>query len=591
MSFLNAKKLNRHRGLQSVWDGFSHKVVLHVVSGQSLHHPTKAASAKPVYSIKVFYGDDEIEKISNNVPGDQTLETDKEDKVFWNSPLLLLPGAAAFKNTSEIFIAVYEKKGLRSDRFCGKCSLGSVSQLFNAQRDVVHTMPLQLQIWGSSSSKRSKGVNPNARITVRLLLSEAAETRPMGQSASALFDFPYKSSSGVNFDNVKTGDLIAFSGHGVLPAAVQVLSNKPYSSVGMAVRLQNKYTFLEDVYVLEFTRNIDSLLDSYRDVPLSLTLVRLKDRLHQFHGTSIFHVPLGTPLYPEEQQHLIELVCDLHNTQAHPSRDTSSATIGSVLSFLGSSIFFNPKTSAQVAELYSPIILVRLLHQATCVRPQQERPPLFSDLEKDTIIRVGSPGRLVTSSCFLAPIPLRTLRATKSKRDLRRQYSVYQPGTDLNNLHRQPRAGSRTELEFPRGDSSPLVQPATPQRQDGSPDRVSFSVAATSAAADLPYASAEPVLVTFDIAKKTPAHWAYGEGSEDCFVVQGHEGPILTLTIDHEYIFHIKAPGHSLYLTRNRVGGPVDAANHRLDIWEDSTDQGRFLFIPSYAMPDRKSVV
>jgi hypothetical protein len=55
-------------------------------------------------------------------------------------------------------------------------------------------------------------------------------------------------------------DLIAYSGIGALHSMTKLITNSPYSHVGMIFRLPNKWTRRDDLFVLEVARNNEGAL-------------------------------------------------------------------------------------------------------------------------------------------------------------------------------------------------------------------------------------------------------------------------------------------------------------------------------------------
>ena len=90
-------------------------------------------------------------------------------------------------------------------------------------------------------------------------------------------------------------DLIAFSGIGTLPALTMMFSDAPISSVGILVRIPNKWTQEVELFVAEFTRNTERFVDAVSgSCGPGLRLFRFVERLYQFNGSSIFWCPLKT---------------------------------------------------------------------------------------------------------------------------------------------------------------------------------------------------------------------------------------------------------------------------------------------------------
>lgn len=80
------------------------------------------------------------------------------------------------------------------------------------------------------------------RVRIRICYSAATETKRIAASHEAL-----KNASKMKYlysfymDHFKTGDLLFFSGYGYVNSCIQLLDNTPFTSVGMILRLPNKY--------------------------------------------------------------------------------------------------------------------------------------------------------------------------------------------------------------------------------------------------------------------------------------------------------------------------------------------------------------
>jgi len=100
-------------------------------------------------------------------------------------------------------------------------------------------------------------------------------------------------------------DLLIFSGIGALHSMNKLITNSPYSHVGMVFRLPNKWTRRDDLFVLEVAKNAEGnytspvaipsycfnffsqgFLDAFLERPYTgVALYRLLERLHQYQGT------------------------------------------------------------------------------------------------------------------------------------------------------------------------------------------------------------------------------------------------------------------------------------------------------------------
>jgi len=116
-------------------------------------------------------------------------------------------------------------------------------------------------------------------------------------------------------DSFKTGDLIAYSGNGVVAAATKLITNSPFSHLGMIFRLPNKWTRKDELYVVEFTNNIDGLADVYSDTRYEwgVNIFRLFDRIHHYHGPSIWWSSLKNPIKKENYIQCLDYLNEVYD--------------------------------------------------------------------------------------------------------------------------------------------------------------------------------------------------------------------------------------------------------------------------------------
>lgn len=84
--------------------------------------------------------------------------------------------------------------------------------------------------------------------------STMTESRNTHEQIHNHHDFFYKAIR----DNIKTGDLIGYSGTGLVAAVSKLHSYCEISHLGLVVALPNKWTNEEELYVMEVTRNSGS---------------------------------------------------------------------------------------------------------------------------------------------------------------------------------------------------------------------------------------------------------------------------------------------------------------------------------------------
>lgn len=113
---------------------------------------------------------------------------------------------------------------------------------------------------------------------------------------------------------MKTGDLIAFDSVGFLHTLIKVTSNSPYSHLGIVVRLPNKYTKKEELYLVELTNNLEGFLDAKKEVASDgVCIFRLFERIHQFNCTRAWYFSLKQPLTKEEEEKFREHLLKCHS--------------------------------------------------------------------------------------------------------------------------------------------------------------------------------------------------------------------------------------------------------------------------------------
>ena len=100
--------------------------------------------------------------------------------------------------------------------------------------------------WYDVTGKRG---SKTGKLHLSFLLSTQLETKDLDTKYCNTFS--YKSV----LDQMKAGNLIAFNAPGIIATSLQLVSNSPFSHVGLIVEMPNKYTDEEELYLLEVGRN------------------------------------------------------------------------------------------------------------------------------------------------------------------------------------------------------------------------------------------------------------------------------------------------------------------------------------------------
>lgn len=92
----------------------------------------------------------------------------------------------------------------------------------------------------------------------------------------------------------KAGDVILYSMPGPLGSLLKLKYNTAWSHCGIVVELPNKWTGEPQLYVLEYTRNVERFFDSYSEMVLENgpLLFKLEERIYGAPGTEIWVMPL-----------------------------------------------------------------------------------------------------------------------------------------------------------------------------------------------------------------------------------------------------------------------------------------------------------
>ena len=221
---MSSKKIT---GVSDVWNKFSHKLFVYVLEAKDLAAASKDGSSDPCLKLTMgkatFKG-----KVFK-----KTLDPVFSDLFFFVDP-----------DDMNCRLEVWDtKKG----KFLGQC-------------DVCHLDTMEdekvLDVWMDLQPRPKKKKEPvSGKVHVRAYYSKAGETLPPGQAPE------YKAFFHNYIGQFKTGDLILYSGVGVLPALTKVMTGCPYSHVGLVVEMPNRWTKLPELYVVELFRNPDNYLD------------------------------------------------------------------------------------------------------------------------------------------------------------------------------------------------------------------------------------------------------------------------------------------------------------------------------------------
>eukprot|EP00013_Stygamoeba_regulata_P023701 CAMPEP_0177645366 /NCGR_PEP_ID=MMETSP0447-20121125/9209_1 /TAXON_ID=0 /ORGANISM="Stygamoeba regulata, Strain BSH-02190019" /LENGTH=607 /DNA_ID=CAMNT_0019147841 /DNA_START=52 /DNA_END=1875 /DNA_ORIENTATION=+ len=367
-----AKKAARN-DTADVWEQAWKKLVVYIREASGLVADLgdgKAAKAKDLY-VKV------ISQKDSSVAQSRVLKKCANGAGTWNQFFVL----DISEENPTISVEVWAK-GRFKDTFLGRAVL--VEKPLGLTPEEVYEAELNLQ-----PTKPKDKVSKDARMQVRFLFSDQHETLADGNpNLRNRFDYD------AHLREFKSGDLIAYSGIGLVASLAKLESNSCFSNLGIVVKLPNKYTDRNELYLLEVTRNLDSLFDPFSDSPRNgVCLFRLFERIHQVHAHKVYWIPRVKEMPNEKKERFVDWVFCAH----------AKATIFDNVGFYAESPaqqiltyithqFKIAKNWQRVTELYA----IRILREAFSI--------LQSDPDFDPVDRVSD---IVALPTYSAPVLIR----------------------------------------------------------------------------------------------------------------------------------------------------------------------------------------
>ena len=128
--------------------------------------------------------------------------------------------------------------------------------------------------------------------------------RPFGPQPDRRFVYLYDRS----LKQFHPGDIVLYSTPGPAAALLRVETEVQWSHCGIVVEMPNKWTNEPELHVFEFCSNREDVLDAYNERPIhnGPMSFRLAERIHGFHGTEAWLMPLTKPLSRPQVQSLTE---------------------------------------------------------------------------------------------------------------------------------------------------------------------------------------------------------------------------------------------------------------------------------------------
>lgn len=330
-------------------------------------------------------------------------------------------------DTCELILEVYTKSGL-TDKLIGSCRVCSPSQI--SPEELIDRV-IDLELPSTLKSKHKEALDSRmGNVRLRLLYSKEHEI-PLRPPPNASSIFSYRE----HYRNMRTGDLILYSGVGSTDAIGKILSGTRYSRVGTIVRLPNKYTGAEKIYVFEVTRNLGRELDAFRETAeAGASLFELFTHLHAVSATDIWWVPLKAPLDPTSCANMIDWVKETACRRQTAELPAVPPEVDEFFNRYELSLIKHPYA---IAELCSASVATQAL------RLGGRRMPFTNFI---------SCAQLISSDCFENPVLIR-------ERSQAPMPPFYPPGMDLSMVKGAGAAARRATVSNSGRDSSPTNGP------------------------------------------------------------------------------------------------------------------------------------
>eukprot|EP00013_Stygamoeba_regulata_P020334 CAMPEP_0177654494 /NCGR_PEP_ID=MMETSP0447-20121125/14366_1 /TAXON_ID=0 /ORGANISM="Stygamoeba regulata, Strain BSH-02190019" /LENGTH=764 /DNA_ID=CAMNT_0019158155 /DNA_START=75 /DNA_END=2366 /DNA_ORIENTATION=+ len=374
-----------------IWDRHGRKLFVYVIEAQGLI-PTDSAGASADPILKLTMG----KETRKTRPSKKTITPKWKELFYFFDP-----------EESELYLEVWcHKKG----KFLGQASICSLDSLREEQ---------VVQTWYDLTVRPGKKKDKvTGKVLLRLFYSTSTETRPERGVEYRVDYEPYIS-------QFKTGDLLIFSGRGILSTMTQLFTGYPFSRVGMIVQLENKWTHVPELYVVELTRNVDNFLDAFSDkAQQGCCIFRLLERCFQFYGNGLWWSPLKVPLEADAKQRLMEYVWRVHSMPSQLFEQTfpfDNKLINYVTQSFGERL---AKLPLAFIDLYSGSFVTE------CLR--------LAGLVPNGTSKLAAPFEVVNYDCYQQPvsirsdagtIPSQTIKPSTSQPPPEQYYSVQMPAS------------------------------------------------------------------------------------------------------------------------------------------------------------------
>jgi hypothetical protein len=235
-----------------------------------------------------------------------------------------------------------------SEAFLGQIELKDLAAI---PRDLVIEKVLPL-----TEDPKKKSKKPvSGQLKIRMYYSSLPDRSTLLKSGERNFYF-YK-----NYAHLfKTGDLLLYSGNGITAALTKLTTGTPFSHCGIVVKLANKWTKEEELYVIESSSNMEDFRDAFKEEKgAGMKIYRLFERLHQFFGSGIWWSSLKNHVDPAKAEEGVQWLWREYMRQEIDLRLVENALEDSMRATLADFLIETKKNSAPLCDIRSAEVATR----------------------------------------------------------------------------------------------------------------------------------------------------------------------------------------------------------------------------------------
>lgn len=334
---------------------------------------------------------------------------------------------------TEVCVQLYKDTYTSAD-FLGKCSCNDFD---DSPKEIVVEKWLPLEDKKKKSTKRTI----TGQLQIRFVISQIPDKAVLLTEPEPVLYFHHHYTHAF-----KSGDLLLYSGVGLIPNLIKLRSATPFSHLGIILKLNNKWSKEEELYIVEATSNPDNYIDAFKEVKRpGINIFRFYERLHQFHGTGIWWSALKQPPDPKKLIEAIQWIWKEYKKEEIDLKSVYASCNDSMQLLMDEFQIDYKKNYAPLFDLWSTELVARF-YKACGLVPETVDVTTVTPLE------------VVNFTCLCPPVLLRTSERTKNEY-LRTQAAQVPPVVVLQGPPETQYFGRTSSLTATPSTLSPTPQP------------------------------------------------------------------------------------------------------------------------------------